>query len=105
MIPKKKLVRLSGQALRNLVALVYERDKHRCVACGEWVQDGEKPHHEPCGAGRKSDELGKMVLLCYKCHYKRHHTGEGQAIKDKVERYLAWMNESIEDLRNEFYNE
>lgn len=95
MIPKKKQVRLTGQALRNLVALVYERDRHKCVYCGEWVADGRKPHHEPCGAGRKSDELGKMALLCDKCHYERHHGANANLIKDKVLRYLEWMNDEI----------
>ena len=105
MNPKQKLIRLSGQALRNLVALVYERDQHKCVVCGRWVQDGVKPHHEPCGSGRKSDEFWKMFLLCDECHYKRHHTGEAMSIKDKIIRYRDWMMETFEDLRNEFFNE
>ena len=95
MIPKHKLVRLKGKALATLVEQVYERDQHCCVVCRKWVEDGHKPHHEPCGAGRKSDELGKMVLLCDDCHYKRHHTGEANEIKDKIERYLEWMNDEV----------
>lgn len=87
-LSKTKLIRLKGQALRELVSKVYERDDHRCIICGRWVQEGEKPHHEPCGEGRKSDELGKMVLLCYECHYKRHHTGQAREIKEQIFEYL-----------------
>ena len=101
MFQKKKLVRLKGKELLALVARVYERDQSKCVACGAWVEEGKKPHHEPCGAGRKSDELEKMVLLCDDCHYKRHHTAEAMVIKDKVERYLEWMNDNFEDIRGE----
>ena len=103
---KNKLVRLKGKAQLALMALVYERDKHCCVVCGRWVKDGTKYHHEPCGAGRKSDEIGKVALLCDECHYKRHHTEEAMAIKEKVERYLEWMNDDFEDLRgtNEVYD-
>lgn len=106
MLKKSKLVRLKGKALLALVAQVYERDRHCCVVCDRWVEDGKKPHHEPCGAGRKSDELEKMALLCDDCHYKRHHTEEAVVIKDKVERYLEWMNDNFEGLRgsNEVYD-
>lgn len=99
MFAKAKLIRLKGKALLALVKQIYERDQHRCVVCGKWVEDGKKPHHEPCGAGRKSDEFWKMVLLCDECHYKRHHTEEAMKIKDVIIRYIAWMKESIEDLR------
>lgn len=95
MLAKHKPVRLKGKALRDLVAAVYERDQHSCVVCCRWVEDGHKPHHEPPGYGRKSDELSKMVLLCDNCHYKRHHSKDGAAIRDKIERYLRWMNDEI----------
>lgn len=95
MISKTKLIRLKGQALRDLVARVFDRDQHRCVYCLRWVEDGVKPHHEPCGAGRKSDELGKMVLLCNECHYERHHGKESPKVKEKVEQYLEWMQNEV----------
>ena len=95
MISKNKPVRLKGEALRNLVAQVYERDQHKCVVCFRWVPDGHKPHHEPCGAGRKSDEIEKMVLLCDECHYQRHHGKNAAEVKDKIERYQEWMNDEI----------
>lgn len=95
MLEKSKQVRLRGEALRGLVDAVYERDQHKCVVCGRWVEDGHKPHHEPPGAGRKSDELDKMVLLCDECHYKRHHAGDAGIVRDKIERYLAWMGEEL----------
>lgn len=95
MIQKHKPVRLHGEALRRLVDAVYERDRHRCVVCFRWVEDGHKPHHEPPGAGRKSDELGKMVLLCDACHYKRHHGAGAAEVRDKVRRYLEWMNDEV----------
>lgn len=93
MFPKHRQVRLRGEALRRLVAEVYERDQHKCVVCGRWVEDGHKPHHEPPGFGRKSDEIGKMVLLCDACHYERHHGKNAAAIQDEIERYLGWMHE------------
>lgn len=99
MIPKKKTVRVKGKALLALVARIYERDQHRCVVCGKWVEEGKKPHHEPCGAGRKSDEFWMMVLLCDTCHYKRHFTEEAMKIKDKIERYIAWMRDTFEEIR------
>lgn len=82
------IVRLKGKALRVLVERIYERDGHCCVVCGKWVEPGQKPHHEPPGAGRKSDEIDKMALLCYECHFKRHHGKECREIKRKVEDYL-----------------
>lgn len=88
MLAKAPLVRLRGQALRELVRAVYVRDNHSCVVCGSWVEDGVKPHHEPCGAGRKSDELNKMVLLCGSCHYERHHGKGAVRVREAVDRYL-----------------
>lgn len=92
MFAKRGIVRLHGKALLELVAAVFERDKHSCVVCGRWVEDGVKPHHEPPAAGRKSDELGKMVLLCNCCHYERHHGARSGVIKASVERYLRNEN-------------
>lgn len=92
---KNKQVRLKGQALNKLVAAVYDRDQHKCAVCGRWVEEGHKPHHEPPGYGRKSDELRKMVLLCDECHYERHHGKESDKVKDKIERYLEWMGEEL----------
>lgn len=89
MFPKQKPIRLHGEALRRLVSEVFERDNHSCIICGRFVEDGVKPHHEPPGAGRKSDELNKMVLLCNECHYQRHHGLHSGEIKEMCEAYLG----------------
>lgn len=88
MLNKTNLKRLHGKELRLLVAQVFERDNHECVVCGRWVEDGIKPHHEPCGAGRKSDELNKMVLLCNECHFERHHGKHSRDVEKIIEQYL-----------------
>ena len=88
MIPKTKIIKLSGSKLAELNSAVYERDNGCCVVCSRYVESGTKFHHEPCGAGRKSDEITKAVLLCGECHYKRHHTGEARVVKEKIEEYL-----------------
>lgn len=84
---KSKLVRLHGAALKKLNDVIFERDNHSCVICGAWVEDGVKFHHEPCGAGSKSDEISKGVVLCNICHYKRHFI-DVQEYRTKVEKYL-----------------
>lgn len=88
MFSKTNLVRLKGKALQDLQNAIYERDGGRCVVCHCYVQEGEKFHHEPCGSGRKSDEITKGVILCYSCHQKRHSTEHANEIKEKVEEYL-----------------
>lgn len=88
MLSKAKIVTLKGKPLLRLVQQVYDRDNHCCVCCGSWVEDGCKPHHEPCGYGRKSDELGKMVLLCNRCHFERHNGKNAAYIKARIESYL-----------------
>ena len=72
MFAKHKLVKLKGDAVSELNTAIHERDGDKCVCCGCNVDRGEKFHHEPCGAGRKSDEINKGVTLCEKCHYERH---------------------------------
>lgn len=95
MMQKKKQVRLTGQALRNLVALVYERDQHCCVNCKLWVEDGHKPHHVIYKSHGGNDTLDNLVLLCDKCHYQVHHGKDSSKVKDKVMRYLEWMNDEV----------
>lgn len=89
-IPKTRLIRLHGKALANLVNEVYKRDRGHCIICGRPVPMGTKPHHCPQGA-LKSDELGKMALLCNRCHDLAHtgHHGEVQRIKRAVMDYLG----------------
>ena len=87
MFAKTKRVRLKGKAVSELNTAIHERDNNRCVICGKYVDRGEKFHHEPCGAGVKSDEIEKGVTLCKKCHYERHF-GAVQEYKKKCEEYL-----------------
>lgn len=92
MFPKQKKVRLKGKAMSDLVKAVYERDRHKCVYCGVWVEDRRKFHHEPPKSQGGQDVIENAVLLCDMCHYNRHNTVEGAAIADKATRYLEWMN-------------
>lgn len=87
MLAKNKCVRLKGNALSALNNAIHERDGDKCVCCGVYVDRGEKFHHEPCGSGRKSDEINKGVTLCKKCHHERHF-GEINKYKKKCEEYL-----------------
>ena len=95
MLKKTKQIRLSGKKLATLVKLIYERDKHKCVVCGKWVEDGHKPHHVVYKSHGGSDVAENMVLLCDDCHFEVHHGANCIATKDKIERYLAWMSEVI----------
>lgn len=88
MFPKAKIVRHHGEALRRLVYDVFARDRHSCIVCKKWVEDGIKPHHEWAGNGRKSDSLDKMVLLCNECHYERHHGKRSAEIRRICREYL-----------------
>jgi len=93
MLPKAKRVRLHGDKLREVVAEVYKRDGGHCIICGAPVDEGEKPHHYPQGA-LKSDEVGKMVVLCMKCHTLVHFGTHGEPVtyKKKVKDYLRRVN-------------
>ena len=84
---KERRVRLKGKDLKRLNQDIFERDNHKCVACGHWVEEGVTFHHEPTGA-KKSDEINKGVVLCGDCHFKRHFTGEGCKVRKKVVEYL-----------------
>ena len=88
MFPKNQVVKLHGTALAKLNDDIHKRDGHRCIYCGAPVDPGEKFHHEPCGAGRKSDEIDKGCTLCYKCHHKRHHGPDAAKVKRRCEEYL-----------------
>lgn len=72
----------------DLVNAVYARDKHCCIVCGRWVEDGNKPHHEWGGYGRKTDSIDKMVLLCYECHFQRHHGKNSAVVRERCRSYL-----------------
>lgn len=87
MFAKHKIVKLKGDAVSELNTAIHERDGDKCVYCGCYVDRGEKFHHEPCGAGVKSDEIEKGVTLCKKCHFERHF-GAVQEYKKKCEDYL-----------------
>ena len=87
MIAKTKRVKLKGKKLRELNAAIHERDGHRCIICGRYVEPGEKFHHEPPGA-EKSDEIGKGVTLCFDCHQERHFGAKSPEIKTECEKYL-----------------
>ena len=87
MFQKQKRVKLYGQKLKKLNQDIFERDNHRCIVCGKYVNDSHKFHHEPCGQD-KSDEMRGGVVLCDDCHYARHNTDKLKEIKTKCEDYL-----------------
>lgn len=89
MIPKIKRIRLKGKALSKLCEEVYNRDSGLCVYCSHYVEPGVKPHHEPLKSQGGQDRLEGMVMLCNKCHYLRHNSAEGIAIKERAKEYLA----------------
>ena len=78
--------------MRELNEAIHERDHYQCVICGVYVPLEEKFHHEPCGHGRKSDEITKGVILCGEHHYIRHNKAEGIEVKAKCEEYLEAVN-------------
>ena len=57
---------------REFYDKLYERDGGHCIWCGVPIKYGVKYHHEPCGIYR-SDEETKVVMLCPRCHFMRHH--------------------------------
>lgn len=90
-IPKTKIIKLKGKALKKLNDRIFEREGDCCALCGAPVEMGIKAHHEPQGA-LKSDEEQKMLLLCMRCHYNRHHTDECEELKEKCKEYLVIIN-------------
>lgn len=84
---KSNRVRLRGIALKKLNKEIHLRDGYSCIVCGQFVEEGIKYHHEPCGSS-KSDELEKGVTLCNRCHYERHHGKNLKEIKGICEEYL-----------------
>jgi len=88
MIPKTKIIKLTGKKLKKLNELISDREHSCCALYGAYVEPGTKAHHEPQGA-LKSDEDSKMLLLCNRCHYKRHFTAEGKELKAKCIQYLS----------------
>lgn len=90
MVEAEKHIRLKGKKLRELNDEIFLRDNHKCIICGRWVEEGQKFHHEPCGAA-KSDELEKGVVLCRDCHFARHSGKNSREIKEKVRAYLNML--------------
>jgi hypothetical protein len=113
MFPKRKVVRLEGKALADLVKRIYERDGGCCVRCGMGVPEGTKPHHEPFKSQGGQDIEEDMFLLCGGCHQMRHISpGYMQSIKEflvkrKVELYGARAGNSgdVESVRAERRND
>lgn len=87
MLQKNKRVKLYGQKLKKLNQNIFERDNHRCIVCGKYVDDSHKFHHEPCGQD-KTDEMSGGVVLCDSCHQLRHDSGRLKEIKVRCEEYL-----------------
>lgn len=94
MFQKNKRVKLKGEKLQQLNQDIFDRDNSRCVVCGHFVSSEEKFHHEPCGT-KKSDEVGKGVVLCMECHFERHFGKSCLEIKRKVLSYLRNLYEVV----------
>ena len=69
--PKNKPVRLKGVALVRLMKKVCERDNWTCQDCGATTNLECRPHHIRYGRD-KEDTMDNLVLLCIRCHGKRH---------------------------------
>lgn len=79
-------MRISGKKLKDLNNAIHERDGNMCIACGRYVPNGEKFHHERNGVKSDCMELG--VTLCYQCHQERHF-GNVAKLRKKCRDYLA----------------
>lgn len=91
MAQKKKKIRLIGKSLAQLNNDIHKRDDHTCIinGCGRYILDGEKFHHEPCGAD-KQDIIQQGCLLCSDHHYVRHHgRDDSQEIREQCRTYLT----------------
>jgi hypothetical protein len=86
-LPKSKRIRLKGKQLAELNRKIHERDNYSCIACGAYVDEGEKFHHE-YGGKDKEDIEEKGVTLCYRCHHERHFGKLCTVIKEKCREYL-----------------
>lgn len=85
MFPKNKHRRIKSTTALN--DEIHQRDKHCCIACGSWVNPGEKWHHWPFGI-EKEDVKEKGVLLCYACHGLAH-SGDVRRLAIICCRYLS----------------
>jgi hypothetical protein len=87
-IPKTGRTRLTGVKLKQLHDYIHWRDNFTCIipGCGNWVEEGEKAHHEPCGR-YKEDVEEKMCLLCYE-HHQQRESIKGEPIKQACIDYL-----------------
>lgn len=86
MIPKPKKVVLQGKEKHKLREKIFDRSDGLCVVCGRQASEW---HHEKLLAGLRSDRVEEGVALCSECHYKRHNTGEGNKIRNKIIDYLT----------------
>lgn len=97
---KCKAIRLQGVRLKKLVEAVYERDRGMCVNCGRGLEFGHKPHHIIFKSHGGGDTMDNLVLLCPTCHNEVHSGRNGNEIKDKIKRYIEWMEDN--EIHNEF---
>ena len=70
MFPKKKRIRLKGEALRKLFQSVAERDEYCCHDCGSHLNI--EIHHVEFKSQGGNDEESNMITLCRVCHGQRH---------------------------------
>jgi hypothetical protein len=88
-VPKVKAISLKGKALHDLYEEVRQMDRESCIACGEWVQEGESPHHIDHKAG--GDIKENLVTVCNdpECfHYQYHHGSLKRAVQILLRRLI-----------------
>jgi 5-methylcytosine-specific restriction endonuclease McrA len=59
---------LSGDAYKELVAKVFQRDKWTCRNPNCSSMRGLTPHHLKKRSQLGGDEMGNMITLCVECH-------------------------------------
>lgn len=69
--PKQERIRLKGKAYRKLMIKAWEKDKGLCQECGVYTE--ESPHHIIFKSQGGSDTMENLILLCQKCHWKKHN--------------------------------
>lgn len=70
MYQKNKRIRLSPAKYKKLLQEVIERDQW-CQDCGR-SDNLDRPHHIKFKSQGGSDTLENLVLLCRRCHSRRH---------------------------------
>jgi 5-methylcytosine-specific restriction endonuclease McrA len=67
-LQKPERVKLSGDAYKELVQKVFQRDRWTCRNPFCRSMRGLTPHHLKKRSQLGGDEMGNLITLCAKCH-------------------------------------